>query len=133
METFFKKLGSAIASMWKKAPAEAVAASSAINFVIPFVEELDTLVAPELAPILNPILDKVKTGLSALSVTIKGVGPVANVTTIAQSITSNLSALESAAQVKDPATAAKINSVAKLINGEVQAVVATYPTIATVV
>ena len=124
--SFCSKLKTAIESMWKKAPKAEVALSAAVNFTVPFVEELDLLVVPELAPILNPILDKIKTGLSALAVTIKGVGPAANVTSISSSITAHLGELEQAAQVKNPATATKINSIAALINGEVSAVVASY-------
>jgi len=125
--SFFSKLKAAIESMWKKAPAAEVALSSAVNFVVPFVEQLDALATPELAPIINPILDKVKTGLSALAVTIKGVGPVANVQSITTSITTNLTALEQAVQIKDPATATKINSIAALIGGEISAIVAAVP------
>lgn len=121
---FFKKLVSAIESMWKKAPAAEVALSSGVNFIVPFIEEIDELATPELAPIINPILDKVKTGLSALAVTIKGVGPVVNVQSISSSIVSNLTALESAVQIKDSATATKINSIANLINGELSAIIA---------
>jgi hypothetical protein len=125
--SFFSKLKSEIVSMWKKAPAAEVALASGVNFIVPFVEELDTLATPELAPIVNPILDKVKTGLSALSVTIKGVGSTVNVSTIASSITANLSGLEAAVQIKDPATATKINSIATLIAGEISAIVAALP------
>lgn len=125
--SFFTKLKNAIESMWKKAPAAEVALSSGVNFIVPFVEELDTLATPELAPVINPILDKVKTGLSALAVTIKGVGPVVNIQTISASITYNLTALESAVQVKDAATATKISSIATLINGEISAIVAALP------
>jgi hypothetical protein len=122
METFFGKLKSAIESMWKKAPAVEVAAASTINYIVPFVEELDTMVTPELAPVINPILDKVKTGFSALAVTIKGVGPAANVQTITASIKANLTALVSAAQVKDTALASKIGNVTNLIAAEVDAI-----------
>lgn len=125
--SFLTKLKTAIESMWKKAPAAEVALSSGVNFIVPFVEELDELAIPELAPIINPILDKVKTGLSALSVTIKGVGPVVNVQTITSSITSDLTALEQAVQIKDPATATKINSIAALIGGELSAIVSALP------
>lgn len=125
--SFFTKLKDAIVSMWKKAPAAEVALSSAVNFIVPFVEELDDLATPELAPVINPILDNIKTGLSALSVTIKGVGPVANVQTVGASITANLTALEQAVQIKDPATATKISSIATLINGEISAIVAALP------
>lgn len=124
--SFFSKLKSAIVSMWKKAPAAEVALASSVNFIVPFVEELDVMATPELAPIINPILDKVKTGLSALAVTIKGVGPKVNITTIASSINSNLAALESAVQIKNPATATKINGISALITAEISAIVAEF-------
>ena len=125
--TFFSKLKAEIKAMWKKAPAEEVALASGVSFIVPFVEQLDELATPELAPIINPILDKIKTGLSAFSVTIKGVGPVANIQTIASSITTNLTGLEQAVQIKDPATATKINGIATLISGEIAAVLSAIP------
>jgi hypothetical protein len=129
MKSFLSKLWSTVETMWKKAPQAEVALSSAVNYAVPFVEEIDDLATPELAPVIDPILDKVKVGLSALATTIKGVGPAANVTSISTSIVSNLSALESAVQIKDPATATKINGLATLINAEVQAVESQYAAI----
>lgn len=121
METFFSKLWSGVKTMWKKAPAAEVAAASAINFIVPFVESLDEIITPELAPLLNPILDKVKVGLTALKVTIQGAGPVATVNSIVASINSNLKALVAAAQIKNPALVDKIQAVDTLVTGELAA------------
>lgn len=125
METFFSKLWSGIKSMWKKAPAAEVAAASAINYVVPFIESLDEIILPEFAPILNPILDKIKVGLTALKVTIQGAGPTATVASIMGSINTNLTTLVSAAQIKDAALAQKIQAVATLVMGELSAISST--------
>lgn len=121
--SFFKNLIHTIENMWKKAPAAEVAMASAINYIVPFVESLDALIIPEFAPILNPILDKVKVGLSAVKSTIQGA--TANGTTslplIVASVNANLTALVSAAQIKDQALAAKIEAVAALVTGELNA------------
>jgi hypothetical protein len=120
--TFFKKLWSEIETMWKKAPAAEVAAASAVNYVVPFVESLDELIVPEFAPVLNPILDKVKVGLTALKVTIQAAGPNPNLSSIIASINANLTALVAAAQIKDTALGQKIQAVATLVTGELSAV-----------
>ena len=119
MSSFFSKLKSAIESMWKKAPAIEVALASAINSLVPVIEGLDVIITPALAPVLNPILDKIKVGLSALKTTIQGAGSSPNVASIVTSINTNLTALVSAAQVKDPATAAKVQAVAAIVTSAV--------------
>lgn len=124
VETFFESIGGWLKSKFSKAPALEVQISSAANYVVPFVEELDTLVAPEIAPIVNPILDKIKTGLAALATTIKQATPAgqANVKSILASLQSNATALEAAFQVKDTNTQAKISGTIQLLNGEFAAI-----------
>lgn len=124
VETFFEQLVAKVKSTFKKSPAIAVLISSVVNYLAPFVEELDTLVLPEVAPILNPIIDKIKTGLAALSLTItdSSAAGKANVVSILNSINSNVASLESAAQIKDPATQQKLASIVQLITGEATAI-----------
>lgn len=124
VETFFENIGSWLKSKFKKLPALEVQISSAANYVVPFVEQLDTLVEPELAPIVNPILDRIKTGLAALATTIKDASPAgtANVKSILASLESNATSLEAAFQVKDQATQAKITGTIQLLNGEFAAI-----------
>lgn len=124
VETFFESIGSWIKSHFSKLPAASVQIASAANYLVPFIESLDVLVVPEVAPIVNPILDKIKVGLAALATTASDAtaGGQANVKSILASLTSNATALEAAFQVKDPATAAKITAVVQLINGEAGAI-----------
>jgi hypothetical protein len=124
--SFFKTLLAAVESMWKKAPAASVIAASAINNIVPVIETIDTLADPSLALALNPILDKVKVGVSALKVTITTAGSSANVVSIVASINTNMAALLSAAQVKDPATAAKIEAISNLVTSELETIQAAY-------
>lgn len=124
VETFFEKVGAWIKARFSKAPAIAVQIASAANYLVPFIESLDALVLPEIAPVVNPILDKIKVGLGALATasTDATAGGQANVKSILGSLTANASALEAAFQVKDPATAEKITAVVQLINGEAGAI-----------
>ena len=123
--TFFESIGSWLKAHFKNLPAEEVQVSSAVNYVAPFVEELDTLVDPTLAPIINPIIDKIKTGLAALATTInaaKTPAGTANIQSVLASLVSNASALESAFQVKDAATQQKATGLITLISGEFNAI-----------
>jgi hypothetical protein len=123
VKTFFESLEANVESMWKKAPSALVAISSAVNYVVPFVESLDGIVVGPEAAAFNLILDKVKTGLSALAVTASGVGNTASIGSIVTSVNTNLAALEAASQIKDPALLSKIQSVVTLVSGELSAIV----------
>jgi hypothetical protein len=123
--TFFEKIGSKLKSLFKKLPSLEIQISSTINYCAPFIEELDTLVDPEFAPIVNPIIEKIKTGLAALSVTIQEATSSSgktNVKLIVSSLNDNLSSLESAAQIKNPENAAKLTQIVKLVTGELSAI-----------
>ncbi len=123
--TFFESIGSWLKSHFKNLPSEVVQVSSAANYVVPFIEELDTMVDPELAPVINPILDKIKTGLAALVTTIntaKTPSGTANLKSILASLVSNAASLESAFQVKDAATQQKATGLITLISGEFNAI-----------
>jgi hypothetical protein len=131
LKSFFTDLKNVVVSMWKKAPAAEVTLASGVNYLVPFVEEIDDLAIPTLAPIINPILDKIKVGLSALATTIKQVGPVANVQSITASLSSNFQALESAVQIKDPATATRINQIGQLVISETQSIATNFQSLTT--
>lgn len=123
--TFFEALGSKIKSIFKKAPAIEVQISSVVNYLAPFVEQLDALVLGEgAAALVNPIIDKIKTGLAALAVTItdSSAEGQANVASILNSVKANAGSLEAAAQIKDPATQQKLTAIVNLITGEASAI-----------
>jgi hypothetical protein len=117
--SFFSRLKAALASMWKHAPAVTIAVASAVNNIVPLVELLDPLILGQYAAILNPILDKIKVGLSALKTTAVdaglGNGEKANLDQIVLSIQTNLSSLVAAAQIKDPALALRIQAIAAVV------------------
>lgn len=122
--TFFESLGSKLKSIFKKTPAVEVQISSVVNYLAPFVEQLDLLVLPEAAPVINPIIDKIKTGLAALAVTItdSSAAGKANVVSILKSVQSNAASLEQAAQIKDPAAQEKLTAIVNLVTGEASAI-----------
>jgi hypothetical protein len=119
MTSFFSRLKSAIGSMWHKLPAMEVAIASAVNNLVPVVEKLDVIILGPDALILNPILDKIKVGLSALKDTIQSAGDKANLTSIVGSVQQHLGDLVAAAQVKNPALAEKIKEVTDVVAAEV--------------
>lgn len=123
--TYFESLGSWLKSHFKKLPAAEVQVSSAVNYIVPFIEELDTLADPAVAVLVNPILDRIKVGLAALATTIKASSTPAgqaNVQSIVASLAANAGALATAFQVKDPETQKKIASILTLVSGEVSAI-----------
>jgi hypothetical protein len=124
MKSFFSALKSAIEAMWKKAPAIEVAFASALNNLVPVVEELDVIIDPAMAPELNPILDKIKVGLSALKTTIQGAGTKPNIVSIVDSVNANLGALVATAQIKNPELVAKIQEVASIVTPAINEVAA---------
>lgn len=129
--TFFETVDGWLKTHFKQLPAQEVQVSSAVNYIVPFVEELDTLADPELAIIVNPILDRIKVGLAALATTIKASKTPtgsANVQSIVSSLAANATALETAFQVKDPASQQKVTSTLQLISGEIQAISAQFAT-----
>lgn len=127
--SFFTRLKNWLKEHLTHVPAAEVQVSSAVNYIVPFVEELDTLLDPAAALVVNPILDKVKTGLAALALTIKDASPAgtANVQSILASLATNATALETAFQVKDASTQARATSILTLISGEVSAIAADFP------
>ena len=122
MKSFFERLKAGIVSMWHKAPAIEVALASAVNNLVPVVEKLDVIILGPEASILNPILDKLKVGLSALKDTIQSAGDKANLTSIVGAVQSHLGELVAAAQIKNPELATKIKEVTDIVSVEVAAI-----------
>jgi hypothetical protein len=132
MKSFFESIGSWLKSHFKSMPSFEVQASSALNYCVPAIEAIDELVDPGLAVIVNPILDKIKTGFAAAAVTIKSASTAsgsANLKSIFASILANLPALEAAMQIKDAATQAKLSAAVTLINGEITAMQTQLPAV----
>jgi hypothetical protein len=122
MKSFFGRLLSGIESMWKKAPAIEVAIASGVNNLVPLVEKLDTIILGPEALVLNPILDKVKVGLTALKTVNLESGlatGTANLTSITSSVQGHLTELETVAGIKNPALAEKIKEVTSIVSAEV--------------
>lgn len=127
MKGFLDKLKAAVVSMWHKAPAIAVWIASAINNLIPVIEQLDEIADPAEAAVINPILDKVKVGLAALKVTIQDAGSKPNALAIINAISTHLDALLNVAEIKNAATKEKIAGVVGIVKAEVATVGAVLP------
>lgn len=117
---FFHKLEDEFKILFHRSPDAIIQISSTINYTVPLIEVAASVITPEYAPILNPILEKVRVGFAALSVTIKQSGTTPNALSIITSITNNLDLLTSAAQVKDPATQQKIVAAVNLVKAEAE-------------
>lgn len=125
--SFFKKIESWVASIFKKAPSWETIAKSTILYVAPLLETIVALADPAAAPAVDAIVDKIKVGLAAASVTLSDAGPVPTLSTILASVNTNIGQLEAAAQIKDPATQAKLTATVNLISGEIQAILSAIP------
>jgi hypothetical protein len=122
MKSFFERLKAVVVSMWHKAPAIEVALASAVNNLVPVVEKLDVIILGPEAATLNPILDKLKVGLSALKDTIQSAGDKANLNSIVGSIQQHIVDLVATAQIKNPDLAAKIKEVTDIVAVEVNGI-----------
>jgi hypothetical protein len=122
MKTFFSKIAGWLKRAFTHLPAWETAAQSTLLYAAPLLETVIALVDPTVAPAVNAILDKLKVGFAALSVTIADAGPVVSLESIFASINGNLAELEAAAQIKDPATAQKLTAIVTTIIGEIEAI-----------
>lgn len=122
MKSFFHRLLGGLASMWKHAPAIEVALASAVKNLVPLVEQLDVIILGPYSLILNPILDRIKVGLTALATVNVQSGlatGTANVASITNAVQGHLAELETVAGIKDPALQAKIKEVTTIVAAEV--------------
>jgi hypothetical protein len=122
---------------FKTVPSLEVRVSSALNKLVPYVESIDTEVSlaigqPEVALIVNPILEKIKVGFAAIAVTITDATTPegsANLGSILASVNANINDLESAAQVKDEASQAKITAAIAVLSADVNGIASSLPAV----
>lgn len=120
--SFFKKVEARLKSLFSKLPSWDTTALATLKFAAPLLETVAALVEPQFAPAVDAIVAKLQNGFAVAAVTIDDAGPNANLTSVMGSINTNLSQLEGAAQIKDPATAAKLTAIVNTISGELAAI-----------
>jgi hypothetical protein len=126
--TFFEKFDAEFKKLVGEAPAIEVKIAATLPVATKLLATVLTLTAgaPAAAEV-SAIVAKVQTGLVTSSVLIQGAAADPTVPGILADVTSNLSSIEAAAQIKDPATVAKLNSTVAEIAGEVGAIATALP------
>jgi len=128
--TFFQKFEAEFKKLVGEEPAVAVKIAATLPVATKLLTTILKLVPATAAeaPVVAAIVAKVQTGLVTSSVLIQGAASDPTVPGILNDVTSNLGSIEAAAQIKDPATLAKLNSTVAEIAGEVGAIAAALPT-----
>ncbi len=122
--SFFAKVKAELKKLFTHVPGWEASAAATLTYVAPMVEAMVGLVDPAVAPVINALIAKVQSAMAAAAVVIKEAGPSPTLITYLESVKSDLAEVESAAGVKDAATAAKLAALVGTITGEVQAILA---------
>lgn len=125
--TFFAKVEAKLKEFFTKAPTWESVAAETLKFAAPLTETIVGLVDPAAVPAVTALVTKIQTGLAAAAVTLEDAGASPTLASGLSAVTSNLSALEAAAQIKDPATAAKLTATVTTLTGEVGAILSAIP------
>ena len=120
--SFFAKVKAELRKLFTHAPGWEASAAATLTYVAPMVETLVALVDPGVAPVVNGLIAKAQSAMAAAAVVIKDAGPTPTLVTYLRAIQSDLAQVESAAGVKDPATAAKLTAMVGTITGEMEAI-----------
>lgn len=120
--TFFEKVKAELKKLFAHAPGWEASAAATLTYVAPLVETIVTLVDPAVAPAVSAIIAKVESAMAAAAVVIKDAGSTPTLATYLNAINSDLSQVEQAAAIKDPATSAKLTAIVGTITAEVNAI-----------
>jgi hypothetical protein len=125
--TFFAKFK----AFWKKFFGEEAqwnkAALETITIAAPLVDGALGLIDPAIEPEVANVLDKVKTDLTTAATLISKGEANPTLAGLLDDIKSNLGSIETAVQIKDPATQAKVTAITNTVIAEVEAVAAELP------
>ena len=124
---FFNLMHEAETLFHDNAPAWVNGANAVLQIGIPFVQEAIDLDDPALAPVVDPVLGRLKIGMATLSLMAKQGGTHPTLLSTVQGLQTNLAQLEAAANIADPATKAKIAANVDLLASELQALEAMLP------
>ena len=121
---FFHKVQAELKKLFTHAPGWEASASATLTYVAPLVEAILVLVDPGAAPGLISLIQKIQSAVAAAAVVVKDAGPLPTLATYLRAINGDLAQLEAAAQIKDPATAAKVTATVASITAEIEAILA---------
>ena len=117
LKNFFLKLD-------KDEPQIEKAAALTLQVAAPLVETIVGLTAGEAAAAeIAVIVTDVQTEMANVQTTLAAAGPAPTVTSALTAIVSNLKALLTGAQIKNPATLSKVSTVVETVVGEVEAII----------
>ena len=122
--SFFAKVKAELKKLFTHAPGWEASAAATLTYVAPMVETVVALVDPAVAPVVDALIAKVQSAMAAAAVVIKDAGPVPTLITYLNAIQGDLAQVESAAGIKDAATAARLTALVGTITGEVEAILA---------
>jgi hypothetical protein len=125
--SFFSKVEAELKELFVKAPKWEATAAATLKFVAPLVETLLAFTDPAAAVVVDPLITKLQLAMATASVVLKDAGPVPTLQSSLTAITTNLTAIEAAAQIKDPATQAKFTAAVTVIGGEISAIISSIP------
>jgi hypothetical protein len=121
--SFYSAVKNEFTKLFKQAPSFDAAAAATITYVAPLVESIVTFVDPAVEPVVASIVAKVQSALAAAAVVIKSAGSTPTLLTYLNSINSDITQIEAAAQIKDAATADKLTAITGTITGEIDAII----------
>jgi hypothetical protein len=121
--SFFEKVKAELSKLFAHAPGWEASAAATLTYVAPMVEAVVALADPEAAPAVTAIIGKVQSAMAAAAVVVKTAGPTPTLMTYLNAINNDMTQIESAACIKDPATAAKLTALVGTISGEINAVI----------
>ena len=122
--SFFSKVKAELKKLFTHVPGWEASAAATLTYVAPMVEAMVALVDPAVAPVVGALIAKVQSAMAAAAVVIKDAGPKPTLVTYLNAVKSDVSLVESAAGVKDPAATAKLTALIGTITGEIEAILA---------
>jgi hypothetical protein len=125
--SFFSKIEAEFKKLFGKLPSWDVTASRVITVIAPILETALLLIDPAVEAVVAPIITEAQADLATASVIVSDAGPAPSLQNALASFTTNLTAIEAAAGIKDAATQTKFQAAVTVINGEVQAILAAIP------
>jgi hypothetical protein len=126
--SFFSNIDSWFSKVFKKATSWNVIALGALNVATPLLETILEFSNPAAEAAVAPILSTIQSDLGALSATLTA-GSTKNVSSLVDSIKTNLPVLLAAAKISDPASVTKATGIVSIISNELDTIVSAVPAV----
>lgn len=129
-ESLFSKIKSIFKKLFSMEPKLAQAISATITVVAPLLETILVVIgdAP-VAVVVSGIVEKIQTDLAAATALVETSGATPTLTSVLNSVITNLNTILTAADVKDPATQEKLTTIVNTLVAEIQAILVEIPVI----